>query len=93
MQRVKKCGVIDCAKKKLEIRKRTGNPGMEGWFKIPRGQNLRSCCGEKNKGRQNTSTSHWYSVNYPRAPVILKDPVPGVLRAEMTDCSRVPAVV
>ena len=44
------------------------------------------------QGRFSTSTSHWYSVNDLRVPVILNDSVPGVSKAEMTEYSRVPGV-
>ena len=44
------------------------------------------------KGRQSTSTSHRYSVNYSRVPAILNYSVPGVLQPEMTEYSPVPGV-
>ena len=59
------------------------------------------------RARQSTSTSHWYSVSYPRVPVILNGSVPkvlqpgmteyspvfGVLRPETTEYSRVPGLL
>ena len=75
----------------------TINSGATSTYQVP-GSILtahygRERTGVVSKGRQSTSTSHWYSVNYPRVFVILNNSVPGVLRGEMTEYSRVPGVI